>query len=160
MTKKYDDFISFLEKYRDELAFALSNEREKRQALLSSDIERLEAILQVQQAETMKLKGFESKRATMQAELGFDDYTAKEIVAAVSDAEAGERLGLLFSEIVDLVNDIKQQNKLAIELANTDLKLLDRVFNNIDSNAQNGLYTPDSNMKNPFSKGSSIKEII
>ncbi len=32
MTAEFNDFISFLEKYRDELIVALSAEREKRQA--------------------------------------------------------------------------------------------------------------------------------
>jgi len=128
MTTEYNDFISFLEKYRDELIVALAAEREKRQALICSDIERLETMLQVQQAETMKLKSFEEKRASMQAKLGFDNFKAKEIIAAVDDEEVSIKLGHLFLEIVNFVNKIKQQNKVAIELANTNIRILDKMM--------------------------------
>ena len=160
MTTEYKDYIVFLKKYRDELNVALSNEREKRVALLNSDFESLEAMLQIQQAETMKLKSFESKRATYQEKLGFENRTAKEIVSSIGDAEVRKELGNLFMEIVEIVNRIKEQNKLALELANTNLRLLDRVFNNTEYSAQNGLYSPDSNKQNSFSKGSSFKEIV
>ena len=52
---EYSEYYGFLLKYRDELRNVLSNEREKRQSLLDSNMERLEAVLALQQAETMKL---------------------------------------------------------------------------------------------------------
>jgi FlgN protein. len=128
MTTEYNDFISFLEKYRDELIVALSAEREKRQALICGDIERLETMLITQQAETMKLKSFEDKRSEMQAKLGFGNFKAKEIIAAVDDVEISRILGRLFLEIVDSINKIKQQNKVAIELANTNIKILNNMM--------------------------------
>jgi hypothetical protein len=128
MTTEYNDFISFLEKYRDELIVALSAEHEKRQALICSDIEKLESMLRVQQAETMKLKSFEEKRVEMQAKLGFGSFRAKEIIAAVDDEEVSRILGKLFLEIVESINKIKQQNKVAIELANTNIRILDKIM--------------------------------
>lgn len=160
MTSEYNDFISFLEKYRNELNAALSNEREKRQALLSSDFERLEAMLQVQQAETMKLKSFENKREIIQTKLGFENYTAKEVVAAIGDIEVRKILEKLFAEIVEVVIRIKEQNKMSIELANTNIKLLDKVFNNPEYSTQNGVYGPDSSKQNSFSKGSALKGTV
>ena len=160
MKTEYKEYIAFLEKYRDELNTALLNEREKRLALLNSDFERLEAMLQVQQAETMKLKSFESKREQFQEKLGFENRTAKEIVSSISDTEAKSTLGNLFLEIVEIVSRIKEQNQMSLELANTNLKLLDRVFNNTEHSNQNGLYGPDNSKQNTFSKGSSFKEMI
>ena len=160
MKTEYKEYIAFLEKYRDELNTALLNEREKRLALLNSDFERLEAMLQVQQAETMKLKSFESKREQFQEKLGFENRTAKEIVSSISDTEARSTLGNLFAEIVEIVSRIKEQNQMSLELANTNLKLLDRVFNNTEHSNPNGLYSPDNSKQNSFSKGSSFKEMI
>lgn len=146
MTTEYNDFISFLEKYRDELIVALAAEREKRQALICSDIERLETMLQTQQAETMKLKSFEEKRADMQAKLGFENFKAKEIIAAVGDEEAGSKLGQLFLEIVNFINKIKQQNKVAIELANTNMRVLDKMMQSSYSTGRFSDYTPEDDI--------------
>ena len=146
MTTEYNDFISFLEKYRDELIVALAAEREKRQALICSDIERLETMLQVQQAETMKLKSFEEKRVDMQANLGFDNFKAKEIIAAVNDEEASIKLGYLFLEIVNFINKIKQQNKVAIELANTNIRILDKMMQPSYSAARFSDYAHDDDI--------------
>jgi len=157
MTTEYNDFISFLEKYRDELIVALSAEREKRQALICSDIERLESMLKVQQAETMKLKSFEEKRVDIQAKLGFDNFKAKEIIAAVDDEEVSRILGKLFLEIVDFINKIKQQNKVAIELANTNIKIIDKMMKAPRSAIQNIDYTHDSDRDRHLS-GKSIFE--
>lgn len=144
MTTEYNDFISFLEKYRDELIVALSAEREKRQALICGDIELLETMLLTQQAETMKLKSFEEKRCEMQAELGFGNFRAKEIIAAVDDLEVSRILGKLFLEIVDSINKIKQQNKVAIELANTNIKILNKMMKAPRSVAQNSSFILDA----------------
>ncbi len=76
----------------------------------------------------MKLGSFEEKRAEIQAKLGFDNFKAKEIIAAVDDEEVSRIIGNLFLEIVELINKIKQQNKVAIELANTNIKIIDRMM--------------------------------
>ncbi|MEG1166112.1 MAG: hypothetical protein RSD68_06820, partial [Oscillospiraceae bacterium] len=81
MATNLSEYISFLEKYRDELSEVLKNEREKRQSLLNSDMDKLESVLALQQAETMKLRSFESKRIEFQAKLGMKDATAGEIVS-------------------------------------------------------------------------------
>ncbi len=160
MTTEYNEFISFLENYRDELVIALSNEREKRQALISSDIQRLEAMLQVQQAETMKLKSFENKRMAMQTRMGFENYMARDLISAIDDKEVSRTLGNLFVEIVDLVKRIKQQNKMAIELANTNLHILEKILQPVEREAQSSVYRPESMKNLTYSKGASFDKTV
>lgn len=148
MKAELGEFISFLEKYRDELVVALDNEREKRQALISNDIDRLEALIQAQQAETMKLKNFENKRLALQTKLGLGNCKAKDIVAAAGDKETKEKLETLLDEIVSLVGRIKQQNKMAIELANTNLRVIDKIMRPADTEARN-VYGPENSKNNP-----------
>lgn len=160
VTKEYSDYISFLEKYRDELVLVLSNEREKHQALMDSDIERLEAMLQFQQAETMKLKSFEHKRLSMQEDMGFKDCGAKEIIEAVGGGEPGNRLRELFDQMSDLAVRIKHQNALAIERANENLRMLDTILKSSDFDTGNNVYGPESGRSPKYSKESAFEKMV
>lgn len=157
--KQYSEYIGFLEKYRDELVLALTNESEKRQALIDNDLERLEAMLQLQQAETMKLKSFEHKRLAIQEELGFEDYKAKEIVEAVDDSKVGERLGNLFKQIADLAVRIKKQNAMTIERAGENLKMLDAIVRS-DYDSNNNIYGPESGKNQTYSKEPAFEKMV
>ena len=160
VTKEYSEYISFLEKYKDELVVALSNEREKYQALIDNDVERLEGMLQLQQAETMKLKSFEHKRLTMQEDLGFKDYKAKEIIAAIGDKETGDRLRELFGQISSLAGRIKQQNSMAIERANENLRMLDAIIQSADFDTNNNVYGPESGKSPKCSKEPTFEKMV
>lgn len=157
VTKEYREYIRFLEEYRDELMLALSNEQEKCQALMDSNIERLEDMLQLQQAETMKLKSFEHKRLTFQEKLGFKDYKAREIIEAIDNKDVGDKLRLLFEQISDFASKIKQQNALAIERANEKLKMLDAIT---QSDADNNVYGPESGKSPTYSKEATFEKMV
>ncbi len=126
---QYADYYGHMKRYRDELAYALENEREKRQALLDSNMDRLEAVLQLQQAETMKLRTMEGKRVQLQAELGSQASTASEFVKQITDESSKAAFSELIIEMTQLAESIKKQNALALEIAKTNLKLLEKIFN-------------------------------
>lgn len=158
--KQYSEYISFLEKYRDELVLALTNEREKHQALMDNNLEGLEAMLQLQQAETMKLKSFEQKRLAIQEDLGFKDYKAKEIVQAVDDSKVSKRLGDLFEQIADFAVRIKKQNAMAIERANENLRMLDSIIHSADFDSSNNVYGPESGKSPTYSQETTFEKMV
>lgn len=139
-----DELIGFLGKYRDELRTALENESEKRRALISGEPEKLEEMLQLQQAETMQLQNFEKKRLKLQEALGFKGLNAKQLTEAVPVGAQRQQLAVLLSEITELVGNIREQNQKALELAETNLKIIDKAVNSAGFDPQHGLYSPES----------------
>ncbi len=153
----YTDYICFMEKYRDELKAALENEQSKRQALLSSSMEELESILSQQQAQTMKLKTMEEKRIKLQAELFPEKATAREVVDSMNNGEEKEYFKAVVSEISLLAEDIKEQNRLSLELANTNLKLLDTILQKSGFDEQKNIYGPDNGRRNKYATGKTFE---
>ena len=153
-------FADFLEKYRDELKAALANESEKRRALVGGDPKKLETMLQLQQAETMKLQNLEQKRLAMQKELGYEGLTARELAEAVKDENEGSRIGRTLEEIVSLVNDLKDQNTQAIELANGSLRIMEQAVASAGIDQQHGLYSPETAKGGTYSKDPSFEKMV
>lgn len=137
-----DDLIAFLDKYRDELKTALDNESEKRRALISGEPARLEAMLQMQQAETMKIQNFEKKRLELQKELGFPGLRAKELPALIPEGEQRQRLAAVLEEITEIVGNIREQNRQALELANGNLRIIEKAVVSAGIDPSHGLYSP------------------
>ena len=160
MDTQYDEYIAFLIKYRDELTISLENEREKRLALLGNDVARLEAMLQVQQAEAMKLRGFEKKRMELQSRLGLPDVKATELISSIKDTEARTCIDSLFAEIAELATNIREQNGQSIELARNNQKIMDHILGGEEEQAKSMLYGPENGRKEVFSKGNAFEETI
>lgn len=140
---EYSAYFDHLVKYRDELASALENEREKRQSLLSSDMDRLEAVLSLQQAQTMKLRTMEAKRAELQAQLSSSARTASEFVAEITDAPSKAAFEKVIAEMTEHAGEIREQNRMALEIAKTNLKLLERVFPSNSFDQSKAPYKPE-----------------
>lgn len=155
-----DEFIAFLGRYRDELKTALSNESEKRRALMSGDPKKLESMLQLQQAETMKLQNMESRRLEKQKQLGYAGLTAQQLIATVSDGKQKEKLAAVLDEITQLALALKEQNSRSIELANTSLKMMEQVAVSAGIDAQHGLYSPETAKGGTYSKDPSFEKMV
>ena len=160
MDTKYSEYIAFLKKYRDELSVSLENEREKRLALLSNDSGRIEAMLQVQQAAAMKLRGFEKKRMELQSGLDLPDARAKELIAAINDSEARTCIDGLFTEIAELATNIREQNGQSIELAKNNQKIIDYIMGTGESQAKSIVYGPENGHRKVFSTGNTFEETV
>ena len=160
MNTKYNEYIAFLKKYRDELLSFLENEREKRLSLLNNDAGRLEAMIQVQQAETMKIRGFEQKRAALQTKLGLPDVRAKELLATIDDSEARTCIDGLFTEIAELAKNIHEQNEQSLELAKNNQEIINKIMGVGETEVQSILYGPENGRRKVFSPVNSFEETI
>lgn len=160
MDSRYNEYISFLTKYRDELSSYLENECEKRRALLSSDLVRLETMLKIQQAETMKFRGLESKRAGLQSKLGLPDTKAAELLKTIDDPEAQRCAEALFAEMADIAEQIREQNRQSLELAESNLKIFDLIRKGGEKEAQSSYYGPDNGRRTVYSAGDTFEETV
>lgn len=159
MDTPYNDYIVFLKHYRDELSVYLDNEREKRRSLLDNNLERLETMLRIQQAKTMKFRVLESKRAAHQSKLNLPDVKAKDLLTAIDDMDARQCIKALFTEISNIANDIREQNRQSLELAKINQRLRDVISQGGDEEIQK-FYGPDSGCRKAGSAGDVFKETI
>ena len=160
MDSRYNEYISFLSKYRDELSAYLENECEKRRALLGNDFLRLEKMLKVQQAETMKFRELESKRTKLQSKLGLPDVKAAELLENISDPETHRSLKILFSEIADYAEQIQEQNRQSLELAETNLKVIELARGGGTAEVHSSYYGPESSRRTVYSAGETFEETV
>ncbi|NLV86638.1 MAG: flagellar protein FlgN [Clostridiales bacterium] len=149
----YSEYIAFMEKYRDELTEVEKNERAKRQALLESDMAKLETIISTQQAQTMKLRSLEDKRIQLQEALSPETLTAREFLAGMDEGEDKRRLTALVREITALTESIKEQNKQALELAQTNFKILETVLQKDSFNQEKNVYGPSGGRRDTGTSG-------
>ena len=160
MDSRYNEYISFLTKYRDELLSSLESECEKRRALLGNDFARLEKMLKIQQAVTMKFRGLETKRAELQTKLGLPDAKAAELLQAIDDAGARASVEALFAEMTDIAEQIREQNRQSLELADTNLKIFDLIRRGGEADAQSSYYGPESGRRTVYSAGETFEETV
>lgn len=149
----YSEYIAFMEKYRDELTEVLKNERAKRMALLESDMARLENVISNQQAHTMKLRSLEDKRIHLQEALSPGAVTAQELLAAMGEGEDKNRLTALVREVIELTESIKEQNRQALDLAQTNLKILETVLPKDGFNQEKNIYGPSGGRRDTGTSG-------
>lgn len=160
MDSRYNEYICFLTKYRDELSSYLESECEKRRALLGGDLARLEKMLKIQQAVTMKFRGLEAKRSELQTKLGLPDVKAAELLKAIDDTEARASAEALFAEMTDIAEQIREQNMQSLELAETNLKIFDLIRRGGEAEAQSSYYGPESGRRTVYSAGEAFEETV
>lgn len=160
MDSRYEAYIDFLTKYRDELSVFLDSEAEKRRALLDDDAARLEAMLKHQQAETMKFRGLESKRTKLQASLGLPDADVKTLLAAIGDEAARERIAALTTEMADIAGQIRVQNRLSLELAEANLKMLELLRRGGDPEGSGTYGRPEDGPRKTRDTGNAFEETV
>ena len=157
---QYKEYTCFLKKYRDELSVYLENECEKRRALLDNSIDRLETMLKIQQAETMKFRDMESKRAKLQSTLGLPNVKARELLSYIGNLEARSSIKALFEEIAVTARQIQEQNRQSLELAKVNLKVFDLIARGGEAETRSKFYGPDSSCRKVYSTGDSFEETV
>jgi len=157
---RYKEYIGFLKKYRDEFSVYLENECEKRRALLDNRLDRLETMLKIQQAETMKFRGMESKRAKLQSTLGLPNVKARELLASIDDLEARSSIEALYTEIADTARQMHEQNRQSLELAKVNLRVFDLIARGGETEAHSKFYGPDSGCRKAYSTGDAFEETV
>jgi len=159
---KIKDYIELLEQYKQLCADLTLREKDKREALLHNDLKKIEAVLQQQQASVMKLKNFERRRMALQAEMGFADMTAEEMLKALGNADSEEirTLSSIFRELKDTVVQIKDLNRISIEFANKNLKFIELMMQSENCDGDGGVYRPGAQSSKEVRYGHSLEKII
>ncbi len=115
-------------------------EEEKRLHLLSYNIDKANAVLKMQQALTMELENLETKRITAQKNAGFENLTSSEILKKL-DSEDRVPLENAFSKLVLAADDLQVLNKISLDIANTELRLIDNISSDLPKPIQSVTYS-------------------
>lgn len=116
-------FRAFLEEYAAFFEKMADDEQQKRAALLSDDVQRVDRALAAQQASSMQLEGLERRREELQRQAGFEGKTFREILAQLQGREQEEFLRL-FERISSALAEIKFSNARSMEIARANLQVL------------------------------------
>ena len=97
----------------------LQAEKEKTDILTEGNVDKLEKIMNTEQAINMKINGIEKKRIGIMDGLGLHDKTLREVIAIAQNDENKTR-GRLFKlykdlkECTDQIKEVNEQNKILI----------------------------------------------
>ncbi|MCL1804910.1 MAG: flagellar protein FlgN [Clostridiales bacterium] len=138
----FADFLTATERCADQARTMLGFEQEKRQALLSDDMDRLENMIQAQQAAIMKLESLEKLRLEAQEKAGYHNLSADEILKLLDDGPDKESLARQAGELRQTLEDIRFQNDSALEIARMNLQIIESLATGKEQNERQGVYKP------------------
>ena len=137
----------------------LEFEQEKRQALLSDDLDRLEGMLQAQQAAIMKLESLEKQRVEAQDNAGYHDLTAKEIMELLGDGPDKDTLARQVEELRRTLDDIRYQNDRSLEIARANIQIINTLATGKEQKPGQGVYKKGQTSDNWKSSSSFDKKM-
>lgn len=151
-----DKFITATTECTKQIRTMLPMEQEKRKALVSDDVPRMEHMMCDQQAAVMKLENLEKERLHLQQEAGFSGLTANEILEKISAADK-ERLTNCFDELRTAAKELKAYNEKATELAKASLQFWENAETIRTHAASRTTYSTYRAQTNELNNGFSIK---
>lgn len=160
MSNGMKSYLVSLHKTIDQCSLMVDLEQQKRQALLSNNINLLENMLQSQQAEMMKLESLEKQRVSMQEAAGFGEMTGSEILAKLAEGPEKEEFSRAFSELKNTAEELKNFNKQALDIAKESLKMYSRLTPGIETPEKNLVYKADHRTGAKWGSGSTFEEKI
>ena len=119
--KNYDEFYDFMEQYTDFYAEVSENEKTKRDALASENLELINKVLADYQVFVSKAENYEKRREELFKKIGLDGKTFREII----DMETGDRreeLEDLFFDFRDAVIAARDYNSRSLDIVKKNLK--------------------------------------
>lgn len=116
-------------------------EQRKLEAIQQDDVSGVEECMKQEQALTLKLKGLDRKRESIQKELGWEGKPFREIVDAVP-AENRQELRKLFDQLTNIVTIFSETNKEAMTAMEVHLRDMQKVMK---IKSHEGAYDPDGN---------------
>jgi len=138
----------------------LAFEQEKRQALLADDLTRLESMIQAQQAAIMKLESLEKQRMDAQEKAGYHSLNAEEILELLDDGPDKEILTRQVGELKQTLEEIRYQNDKAMEIARTNLQIINTLATGKEQNDRQGVYRPKQSGGTQWQQGPSFETKI
>lgn len=158
MTQEILQFIEATEKVSLQLQLLVDCEQEKRQALLRQEAEKIESLVQAQQAMVMKLDSLEKKRITAQRDAGLADKNVNQILESV-DSQTQMALRPSLEKLSDVALHLQNLNRASMEIASTELKLMDQASRSYKEDVQ-GLYTSGGKSGTFSNSGTGFQEKI
>jgi len=119
----FKSLCDFFEKYTSFLEDMEQVQKEKLEAVLSGDLDRMERSIKTQQAYAMRLDNIESRRIKLQKEAGLSDYTFSQIVDA-ADPTLRNDLRTLLGRATNAISNIQYFNSKALEVSRENLRTL------------------------------------
>ena len=134
------EFLTATQRCVTQCKSMLEFEQEKRQALLSDDLDRLEDMIQAQQAAIMKLESLEKQRMEAQAKAGYHSLTAAEIIELLEDSPDRETLERQVNELRQTLEDIRYQNGRSLEIARANIQIINTLATGKEQKTGQGVY--------------------
>jgi hypothetical protein len=138
----------------------LEFEQEKRQALLSDDLDRLEGMIQAQQAAIMKLESLEKLRQEAQESAGYHQMSADEILELLDEGPDKEALAQHVGELKQTMDEIKYHNDKAMEIARANLQIINVLAKGKEIKDPQGVYRPKQLRKAGWQSSPSFEKKI
>ncbi|MCI8441145.1 MAG: flagellar protein FlgN [Provencibacterium sp.] len=98
-------------------------EKDKLDALLSHDLQRMERSIAQQQAVEKKMEQLEELRESLQQAAGFGNMTGQQIIALLNGAEKNE-LEQAYKRLSDAVASVKFYNQKSMDVCKQNLQLI------------------------------------
>lgn len=105
---------------------AAAMEEEKRKALLSDNLHRIERALTEHQRIAKEIEQYEKRRMELQERLGIGGKTFREIIS-LEQGDHRQQLKQLFAVFSAAIQNIKHSNARSLDIARLNLKILEEM---------------------------------
>lgn len=118
MTATILDFNSIVLSLIELIKELTSIERDKLKAVTANDMEALNSCIKYEQVQGLKLKGLDKKREQIQASLGYENRTFKEMIPLLAEDQRKESKKLYFTlqQVTDEFNAVNNSVKTALDV--------------------------------------------
>jgi hypothetical protein len=116
-------YIRFMAGYAGYFEGLAEGEKDKLDALLSHDLQRMERSIAQQQAVEKKMEQLEELRESLQQAAGFGNMTGQQIIALLNGAEKNE-LEQAYKRLSDAVASVKFYNQKSMDVCKQNLQLI------------------------------------
>ncbi len=124
-----DSFIAVIDDFIEVIDKLITLNKEKIEVAKVNDIFSMDEIIKQEQAISLKLKGIEKKRESVQTELGFENMTFSQIIGDVR-GEVKEILNAKYSLLTDKVIQLKKEQDLSQDYIKLNLYKIEKQMEN------------------------------
>ncbi len=119
----FPEFCCFLEEYAQFLESMVESEKIKLESLLTNELKRIEQSVSSQQAVSMQIENFETRRQQLQKQAGFEHATLREIINQANPADQ-QKLSPIFDRMQRAAEEVKFLNEKSMKVVKTNLQLI------------------------------------
>lgn len=121
--EEIQQYIRFMSGYASYFEGLAEEEKDKLDALLSHDLQRMERSIAQQQAVEKKMEQLEELRESLQQAAGFGEMTCQQIIALL-DGEEKSGLQEAYRRLTDAVASVKFYNQKSMDVCKQNLQLI------------------------------------